>query len=115
MSYPLHHDPTVTRHGVCSTFLSTLPALSSGPRGAFPGFIWKSTFRMPPRPADPLVCIAGGTGVAPFKAFMEERRILQAREPGAAWGPFELYYGVRDPTEYAYADEIKQVSPCWSS
>ena len=46
--------------------------------------------------------IAGGTGIAPFKAFLEERMTVTGT------GPMELFYGVRDESEYVYKDLIEQ-------
>jgi sulfite reductase alpha subunit-like flavoprotein len=52
--------------------------------------------------------LTGGAGIAPFKAFVEER---QERMKGstAKFGPFELFYGNRDPTEYAYGHDLEKV------
>ena len=54
----------------------------------------------------------GGAGIAPFKGFIEEREEQMTRYPAAKFGPFELYYGNRDPTEYAYEALLKRVCCC---
>ena len=43
-----------------------------------------------------------------MKAFIEERYELMKRGV-SGFGPLELYYGMREPTEYAYEDMIKKV------
>jgi hypothetical protein len=56
-----------------------------------------------------LIDWAGGAGIAPFKGFLEERE-ERMKASTAKFGPFELYYGNRDPTEYAYGPELAEAS-----
>lgn len=43
----------------------------------------------------PIICIGAGTGLAPFRAFVQERSLL--RESGQPLAPAALFYGCRDP------------------
>jgi len=52
-----------------------------------------STFRLPPDARTPVVLVGPGTGVAPMRAFLHERRALRAR--GAAVGEAVLFFGCR--------------------
>lgn len=88
--------------GVCSNFL----------RDARPGDTvyatvkeTKAGFRLPEDPARPIIMIGPGTGVAPFRGFIEERRALRAG--GARLGPAVLFFGCRRPDEdFIYRDEL---------
>jgi hypothetical protein len=53
--------------------------------------------------------VAGGVGVAPMKAFVEEREMLLARGAGNL-GPMELYQANKNMDEYAYGPYFHEVS-----
>ena len=59
-----------------------------------------------PPPADvPLVVAGLGTGIAPFRAFIQQREIW--REEGQDVGDILLYFGARyEKTEFLYGDEM---------
>ncbi|KAJ5885905.1 uncharacterized protein N7473_008579 [Penicillium subrubescens] len=66
--------------------------------------IRRSTFKLPANPQRPIVMIAAGTGVAPFRAFVQERAAMAAR--GLPVGGSLLLFGCRSPTEdYLYENE----------
>ena len=79
------------RLGVASTFLSDR-LVPVEPVRAFvrpaPGF------RLPPSPETPIIMIGPGTGVAPFRAFLQERRAIGA--PGRNWLVFGNPHRDRD-------------------
>lgn len=52
----------------------------------------------------PLIMIAAGAGLAPFRAAIADRRAL--RDTGAHLAPSLLYYGCRNDTDYLYRDEL---------
>ncbi|EIW81299.1 cytochrome P450 oxidoreductase [Coniophora puteana RWD-64-598 SS2] len=95
-----------------------------GPRGAHkfeggykvPVHVRRSTFRLPTNPKSPVIMIGPGTGVAPFRGFVQERvalarRTLEKNGPDALadWGQIYLYYGCRKSTEdFLYKDEWPQ-------
>jgi sulfite reductase (NADPH) flavoprotein alpha-component len=61
------------RHGVASTFLADRVAVGD----TVQAFIRPSHgFRLPALPETPMVMIGPGTGIAPFRAFLQERRAL---------------------------------------
>lgn len=87
------------RKGVASTFLAEKRVR---PDGHVPVFVRPSHgFRLPANDDVPIIMIGPGTGVAPFRAFLEERRAVGAR--GRNW----LFFGERRrATDFLYGDEI---------
>jgi len=87
------------REGVCSTWLA-----DRWPLGATAEMYLQNQqkhFAMPADPTTPLIMVGPGTGLAPFRAFIEERRAVGA--PGRNW----LFFGEqRRATDFFYADEL---------
>ncbi|KAH7910840.1 hypothetical protein BJ138DRAFT_1007927 [Hygrophoropsis aurantiaca] len=127
IKYAANHDEAP----LISTSDSTDPASISlpkyaieGPRGAhkqdsiykIPIHVRRSTFRLPTNPKSPVIMVGPGTGVAPFRGFVQERVALARRtiekngpEALADWGRISLFYGCRKSTEdFLYLDEWPQ-------
>ena len=88
------------RNGVCSTFLA-----DRGDDAEVPVFMLPTKHFRPPERADvPMIMIGPGTGVAPFRGFLQERRELGHR------GPNWLFFGERNSaTDFYYADELTEL------
>ena len=86
------------RGGVCSTLL----AERLNPREKLPIYIQPNKrFRLPHQADAPIIMIGPGTGVAPFRAFLHERRALGST--GRNW----LFFGERSAaTDFLYRDEL---------
>lgn len=70
--------------------------------------IQRSRFKLPLKATTPLILIASGTGIAPFRAFLAERTRLHRMN--LPIGRCMLFYGARNTnTEFLYADEIAKV------
>lgn len=87
------------RKGVCSTFLADRVALSET---SVPVFVQTSHgFRLPADTDRPVIMIGPGTGIAPFRAFLEERRATGAK--GRNW----LFFGDQSrASDFLYQDEL---------
>ncbi len=89
------------RYGVCSTFLSDRVTRRKTP---VPVFVAESHFGLPADLTKDVIMIGPGTGIAPFRAFVQERIVTQA--PGRNW----LFYGDQHAaTDYLYGDEWKKL------
>lgn len=86
------------RRGVCSSFLSDRVS----PDEPLPIFFQPSAhFRLPDDPDKDIILCGPGTGIAPFRAFLEEREATAAK--GRNW----LFFGnPHEATDFLYRDEI---------
>ena len=88
------------RKGVASTFLAD--RVEPGQRVRV--FVQPSHgFRLPASPDTPMIMVGPGTGVAPFRAFLEERRAVGGR--GRNW----LFFGDREREhDFLYREELEE-------
>lgn len=103
----------------------------SGPRGKYleegcksvkmPIHVRRSNFRLPTSPKIPVIMVGPGTGVAPFRAFVQERVVLAQKAKTKAkdsnlpdaeinalkdWANMFLFYGCRNQDQdYLYKNE----------
>jgi sulfite reductase (NADPH) flavoprotein alpha-component len=85
------------RGGVCSTFLA-----DRAEDVQVPIFVQKSPhFRLPKNPQAPMIMVGPGTGVAPFRAFLQERMAVGAN------GPNWLFFGEQHVnSDFYYQSEL---------
>ncbi len=86
------------RGGVCSTLFADRASIAD----RLPIYIQPNKrFRLP-KADEPIIMIGPGTGIAPFRAFLHERRALGAK--GKNW----LFFGERSAkTDYLYREELE--------
>jgi sulfite reductase (NADPH) flavoprotein alpha-component len=90
------------RGGVASTLLADAPCGTS-----VPVFLQRSPhFRPPAKSSTPMIMVGPGTGIAPFRGFLQERRAL------GHTGPNWLFFGGRHRAEnfYYQADLVDMVT-----
>lgn len=87
------------RHGVCSTYLS-----ERADKGEIVQvFLQKNKEFKLPSPEKNIIMVGPGTGIAPFRAFLQERKI------GGAKGKNWLFFGERNKeTDFLYQNELEE-------
>jgi cytochrome P450/NADPH-cytochrome P450 reductase len=89
--------------GVASTFLA---ALNPGDPVAVAVRPSQRGFRPPQDNSVPIVMVCAGSGIAPFRGFLQERAARKAA--GAETGPALLFFGIRDPDiDYLHRHELE--------
>ncbi|NMD97135.1 sulfite reductase subunit alpha [Rhodococcus sp. BL-253-APC-6A1W] len=92
-------DDDRERHGVCSTYLAD--RVGDGTVGIF--VTRNKAFRVPSDDTAPMIMVGPGTGIAPFRGFLQERRARGAT--GKNW----LFFGdQRRDCDYIYEDELAE-------
>lgn len=87
------------RGGICSTYLADRLSADTKP-GAF--VHTNNAFRLPADGNVPVIMVGPGTGIAPFRAFLEERKATSAK--GKNW----LFFGnPHQATDFLYKDELE--------
>lgn len=91
--------------GVATAFLANNNLETKSSDGTrIPVFIRKSQFHLPPNTQTPIIMIGTGTGLAPFRGFIQHRN--QAREEGDLVGDTILYFGARKRSEDFIYEEV---------
>eukprot|EP00980_Cylindrotheca_fusiformis_P013212 scaffold3359_cov123-Cylindrotheca_fusiformis.AAC.16 len=103
------------REGVCTSFLSHKGAMQQQSKdGESPkiqasripaSIVRNDSFRLPINPETPVLMIGGGCGVAPIKAFLQERVFQSGTQQ---YGPGILFMGYRNPQDEVYKDLVHQ-------
>ncbi|MEC2720839.1 bifunctional P-450/NADPH--P450 reductase, partial [Bacillus cereus] len=66
----------------------------------------QSNFELPKDPETPIIMVGPGTGIAPFRGFLQARRVQ--KQKGINLGEAHLYFGCRHPEkDYLYRTELE--------
>ncbi len=91
-----------TFSGVCSNYLANAQAgdtIFASVRDT------KDGFRLPSEASIPVIMVGPGTGLAPFRGFLQERSMQKAQ--GTLLAPAMLFFGCRHPEQdYLYESEL---------
>jgi sulfite reductase alpha subunit-like flavoprotein len=99
---PTNVSPTGARYGTGSSFLARTAEAAAGQRVTIK-LVHPPRFTLPKQTSRPIVMIAGGTGLAPFRSFLQER----ARQNGAGYN--WLFFGTRTCADVYYQDELREL------
>ncbi len=92
--------------GICSNHLAQM-----APNSTVFTFVREPTiaFHPPDDTAVPMIMVGAGTGLAPFRGFLQDR--AASAERGTAVGRSLLFFGCRDPEQdQLYADELRELA-----
>ncbi len=123
--YSISSSPAALGSNKCSVTVGVVDAPASSGRGIYKGVCsnylasrrpgdvvhaivreTKAGFRLPENPLTPIIMVGPGTGLAPFRGFLQERAAM--KEKGQTLGPSMLFFGCRHPEQdFLYADELK--------
>ncbi|MCK5191156.1 MAG: sulfite reductase subunit alpha, partial [Methylococcales bacterium] len=94
-----YHSHDRAHKGVCSTYMADLVDENSEVKVFFSP---NHSFRVPEDDSLPIIMVGPGTGISPFRAFLQEREFRKAS--GNNW----LIFGNRNAaTDYIYREEIE--------
>lgn len=101
-------EPALSGHGryrgVASTFLARL---QEGDEVAVAVRPSQTGFHLPEDATVPIIMVCAGSGIAPFRGFIEERAVRKAA--GEPVGAALLFFGVRDPdVDFLHRDELER-------
>ncbi|KAI0426457.1 hypothetical protein F5Y09DRAFT_351210 [Xylaria sp. FL1042] len=109
--------PYIAIPGLASAFLSSTPLFGSATgenkdrNSTAPSRIYAqvrtSAFRLPVSLSLPIVMVAAGTGIAPFRAFLQDRAYLASI--GREVGPMLLFFGCQGNSDFLYRDLIQEL------
>ena len=123
--YSISSSPLLTER-ICSITVGVLEAPARSGQGRFKGLCSNylaglkkgqrvyafvrdnhAHFHLPEDPSRPILLVGPGTGLAPFRGFLQERAALMGQ--GLSLGPAMLFYGCRHPLEdFLYQAELEE-------
>ncbi|XP_033117022.1 NADPH--cytochrome P450 reductase-like [Anneissia japonica] len=96
-----------TNLGVATSWLKD--KIPNGPENVpkVPIYVRKSQFRLPFKHTTPVIMVGPGTGLAPFRGFIQERSA--SKQDGKEVGETVLFFGCRKEAEdFIYQDELSE-------
>eukprot|EP01088_Endostelium_zonatum_P019218 TRINITY_DN6529_c0_g1_i1.p1 TRINITY_DN6529_c0_g1~~TRINITY_DN6529_c0_g1_i1.p1 ORF type:complete len:687 (-),score=185.41 TRINITY_DN6529_c0_g1_i1:48-2108(-) len=108
-------DRTRVHDGVCSGFMGILNSERSRRNGGWrighkiPIFLRKNpNFKLPKDPSVPVIMIGPGTGLAPFRGFILERKVFKEKNKDKPVGEMLLFFGCRNSKhDFLYEQQLR--------
>jgi NADPH-ferrihemoprotein reductase len=100
-----------TQHGLSSSFFSRLynDQLQGRELPKINISVKDSTFLLPTEPQIPIIMVAAGSGIAPFKGFLEEQTYFTEKNPTNKFGQMVLFFGCRKKdSDYLYKETFEK-------
>ena len=95
----------ILREGVCTSYMSYKGVVAGDEFASIAAVVNPNpTFRLPEDPETSVLMVAGGCGIAPIRAFLEERIGMDV----AKYGPAMLYLGFRNPDDEVYKKIVQE-------
>lgn len=95
-----------TRYGQCTRYLAGMNPETAAGECWVTVDIKPSVCQLPSDPKQPVICAGLGTGLAPYRAFVQERTYL--KQQGVEIGPMSLYFGARfRAKEFLYQEDLE--------
>ncbi|KAL4465858.1 hypothetical protein ABPG74_004095 [Tetrahymena malaccensis] len=99
-------DPSGTRNGQASSFFTALKSNYQGKKVRI--FHQESTFKLPQDKEKPIIMVGPGAGLAPFRAFLQEKQFLEDSKQNTKFGESVLYFGCRGKkVDYIYKNDLE--------
>lgn len=100
------NDKNELRYGSATGYLRRLAVGDGHPKVFVATALKPTAFNMPPSNMNPMIMAGMGTGLAPFRSFIQHRAWL--KRSGKNVGPTVLYFGCRyEAKDFLYGDELK--------
>jgi sulfite reductase (NADPH) flavoprotein alpha-component len=95
--------------GLSTGYLEKLFPKANGSPTVVASLVRSPVLKLPQDPSKPIIMAGMGTGMAPFRAFVEERAVQFAQ--GKKVGSMRLYFGARHKHgEFYYQDQLEEYS-----
>jgi len=92
------NSSSATRKGICSSMLAAAASVVCRVKEA-------PHMRLPQDVSKPIACVCGGTGIAPFLGFLQERDACKKK--GMQTGVVTLYFGCRNETDFLHKSQLQ--------
>ncbi|CAK9017253.1 Bifunctional cytochrome P450/NADPH--P450 reductase 1 (CYP102A2) (Fatty acid hydroxylase CypD) (Flavocytochrome P450 102A2) [Includes: Cytochrome P450 102A2, partial [Durusdinium trenchii] len=93
------NQPVNIRNGLCSSMIASAESVICRVKEA-------PHMRLPEDHSKPIACVCGGTGLAPFFGFLQERDVL--KKTGVQTGLVHLYFGCRNETDFLHRAQLEK-------
>jgi len=104
LKYKTQHEDEVSnvRLGTASNFITNLTPEENASKNLPVKIIRPTSFQLPRDESKPIIMFAGGSGISPFRSFIQHR--LNQKNCGENW----LFYGMKKVADFCYQQEMEE-------